>query len=103
MTDLDELEATALHGLAHAIGPVIRELREARAEIEQLRVQLAGVSVVALGGLRPEVSVTRGDYGWSPAYADVRKLREEAEALRGQVEKLRAAARAPATSEGGGK
>jgi len=47
------------------------------AEIEQLRVQLAGCGVAALGG--QEVA-KKGDYGWSASYQDVLKLRKKFEA-----------------------
>lgn len=40
---------------------------------EQLRIQLTGCSMVALGATRNPAK--KGDYGWSPAYRDVRKLR----------------------------
>jgi len=45
------------------------------AELEQLHVQLAGCSVIALGGTNPENVATPGDYGYSSAYQDVRNLR----------------------------
>ena len=46
-------------------------------EIEQLRVQLAGCSVAALGGTNKEHIAKEGDYGWSVAYQDVLNLRIE--------------------------
>jgi len=49
-------------------------------EVEQLRTQLAGCGVAALGGTKPEVTAKRGDYGWSPAYQDVLNLRFKLEA-----------------------
>lgn len=52
---------------------LFKAYRELYRECEQLQVQLAGVSVVALGGTQnPAVS---GDYGWSPAYQHVLELR----------------------------
>jgi hypothetical protein len=44
-------------------------------QVEQLRVQLAGCSVAALGGTSAPQAATPDMYGWSPAYADVLKLR----------------------------
>lgn len=48
---------------------------------EQLRVQLAGCMVAAYDG-RDVVAAKQGDYGWSPAYADVLRLRRECDELR---------------------
>lgn len=54
----------------------IRTLEE---KIEQLRVQLAGCSVAALGGTNNPASV--GDYGWSLAYEDTLRLRRSFDEL----------------------
>lgn len=73
------------------------ELERRTGELEQLRVQMAGVGVAALGGTSPAQRAVRGQYGWSVPYRDVLFLRlqhdlllkaargaaEEAEALSG--------------------
>lgn len=61
------------------------ELIETSAELEQLRVQLAGCSVAALGGIHdPNVLATQGMYGWSVTYEDVVALRMKYEELLGE-------------------
>lgn len=50
---------------------------------EQLRVQLAGCSTAALGCTHARQVATEGMYGWSPAYADVLKLRHAFDAISG--------------------
>ena len=45
-------------------------------EADQLRVQLAGCSMAAIGG---SPTIERGSYGWSPAYQDVLNLRRKYE------------------------
>lgn len=62
---------------------------ELLAEVDQLRVQLAGCATAAQGHIHTEGAIAHvGDYGWSPAYQDVVELRklyektlEEREAL----------------------
>lgn len=54
-------------------------------EIEKLQVQLAGCSVVALGGTKDIAK--QGDYGWSPAYQDVLDLRRKYNALKKENDK----------------
>jgi hypothetical protein len=50
-------------------------------EIDQLRVQLAGCGAAALGATNPEHVAKRGDWGWSPAYEDVLRLRRRFDKL----------------------
>ena len=53
-------------------------------EVERMRVQLAGCSVAALSGDKSQEAEPYS-YGWSPAYADVLKLRREYERLRREI------------------
>ena len=48
-------------------------------EVEQLRVQLAGCGVAALGGIKGKLLIKRGGYGWSASYQDVVNLRKKFE------------------------
>jgi hypothetical protein len=56
-------------------------------EIEQLQVQLAGVSTAALGGIKGPAK--EGDYGWSVAYQDTLDLRLKYEINLIEIEDLR--------------
>ncbi len=49
--------------------------------IDQLRIQLAGCSVAALGGTNKDSIAKPGDWGWSPAYQDVLDLRRHYDLL----------------------
>jgi len=82
-TSSDELELrTRLHTNACIEHDNIQaDLNE---QIEQFRVQLAGVSVAAMGGTK-NVAV-QGDYGWSLAYQDTLDLRIKFDALRASNE-----------------
>lgn len=64
------------------------DLARVTAEVEQLRAQQAGVSVVAMGGTSEPQLVTRGMYGWSVAYDDVLALRLEFEAVEAERDAL---------------
>lgn len=56
-------------------------VKAAENDLEQLRVQLAGCGVAALGGTSEPVVAKKGDYGWSPAYQDTLDLRLKYDAL----------------------
>lgn len=55
--------------------------------IEQLRTQLAGCAVAALGGTQNVAK--KGDYGWSQSYQDVLDLRIKFESLQAENVLLR--------------
>lgn len=63
------------------VDPRCHQPRPDADEAEQLRVQLAGVSVAALGGTSEAVRVQKGQYGWSMAYQDTLELRLKYEEL----------------------
>ena len=76
---------------------VVAGVREDRAELEQLRVQLAGCLTAAEGGTSDGVVVKQGQYGWSLAYAQVLALRRKCDELEAIcVESLAAGAEAKA-------
>ena len=54
--------------------------------IEQLRVQLAGCSVAALGNTKNVAK--QGDYGWSQSYQDVLDLRKKYDDLDSKIKEL---------------
>ncbi len=63
--------------------------RAAEAQVEQLRVQLAGCGVAASGGTAPEVMATSEMYSWSPSYQSVLDLRLKYDALRARLAEAR--------------
>jgi|JI10StandDraft_1071094.scaffolds.fasta_scaffold71748_2 hypothetical protein len=62
-----------------------------RAEVEQLRVQLAGCGVAAMGNTRAAIAkaIKPGEYGWSASYGDVLRAVGREIALREDNERLR--------------
>jgi len=66
----------------------IRNLFRDAAETDQLRVQLAGCGVAALGGTSEPMRARRGQYGWSPSYGDVYNLRRRFDYLLERMQSL---------------
>lgn len=56
----------------------------------QLEVQLAGCAVAAQGWAKGEQKAEEGAYGWSPAYADVERIRRAMEVGREELQRRRA-------------
>ena len=52
------------------------EVGNLKEEISRLQVQLAGCGVAASGWATGDNRAKQGDYGWSPAFEDIMKLRE---------------------------
>lgn len=71
-----------------AIVELADQLSAAQRELEQVRVQLAGCGVAALGGTTEAVVVKEGQYGWSVTYRDVLNLRRKYDALQPGKRKL---------------
>lgn len=72
-----------IFGIRDRVRAFARDVFEApalRAQVDQLTVQLAGVTAAALGWSKGQ-EAKQGQYGWSPAYQDVLVLRERLEAL----------------------
>lgn len=69
-----------------SVPQLLAKVRELEEEVEQLRVQLAGCSVAALGG---KDDLQPGDYGWSASYSDVVVLRKRMEELEKENRQLK--------------
>lgn len=79
-----------------------RERDALRAEVEQLRVQLAGCLTAAEGGTSEAVIAREGDYGWSLPYQKILDLRAALDARRAEEQPADPAeeqAPAPATGK----
>lgn len=59
------------------------EIVKLKLEVEQMTVQMAGISVAAFGGT--EDPAVQGQYGWSMPYQDVLELRRRYEKVRALV------------------
>lgn len=69
------LDANLIEDMAIEIEKYHKALiKEMTDEIEQLRVQLAGCGVAALGYAKGKNDCKKGDYGWSQSFEDVKNL-----------------------------
>jgi hypothetical protein len=91
--DKDKLKVSiiAIEDIFATLDAWEKERDALQAKLEQLRVQLAGCSVAALGGISPEQVAKVGDYGWSPSYEDVLRLRISYDALQAKLDIAREA------------
>jgi hypothetical protein len=73
-----------IFGIRRRVSAFVRDVLDVadlRNQVTQLHVQMAGVSVAALGGTAPENVATRFQYGWSVTYQDVLELRRKYEEM----------------------
>lgn len=71
----------------HIYDSVNSKLSKLKDELDHTRVQLAGCLVAAEGNATGENDCEKGDYGWSAAFAAVKRLRAERDILAEKVEK----------------
>lgn len=63
----------------------VEEIAKLKAEIEQLRVQLAGCGVAALGYSNGKERINPGDYGYSASYQDCCNLWDKFMELKAEI------------------
>ena len=67
----------------------VEKAKELEKEVEQLRVQLAGCGVAALGYAKDNNDCKKGDYGWSASFEDCKNLWKKYTDLLSENKKLR--------------
>lgn len=63
-------------------------LEQEKDKHEQTRVQLAGCSVAAFGGATGQNDAKPGDYGHSASFDDVKRLREETDKIKSDIDNV---------------
>ena len=88
--------------LEHVCEPLLTALQERDAEIERLRVQLAGCGVAALHNTEKSayLRAIQGEYGWSKSYAEVCRAVDREIAQRKVLEQALEALNAVVSVEG---
>lgn len=74
---------------AATVSCAVDAIHQLRAEVERLRVQLAGCGVAACGGTNPQHVIERDGYGWSASYQSVLDLRRGYDGMVDEVNRLK--------------